>query len=278
MVEHRCGRCGYTTNKASTLRTHLQKTKVCQPLVKDVSRDVLLASLTRVDEGCSCQGCSKKLATYVSLQRHQSKCVAYLAQELKDVQSQLHNALQVVLPNSPLPTPNVIAAPNITTQNNTHNNHSTNNITININAHGNEDLSHLTPEFFKACVQNGAAGLVKFIDKVHFDAAHPENKNVRLLSKKQQLLYKYEDGNWVQCDRNFTLDKMIDKNKGRLQRFIMTNEPLFGSGDEDDDAMLLHGYHNNYEVLKIGTRHFYALRREVYALVLKDDISECPET
>jgi hypothetical protein len=66
---------------------------------------------------------------------------------------------------------------------------------------------------------------------------------------------------------------MIDKNKGRLQRFIMTNEPLF-SGDDDDDMMIIQGYHNNYEILKIGTQQFYALRREVYSLVLKSDDEE----
>ena len=286
MVEYECERCGYLTDHMSHIKQHLKKAKICRAILSNTSQEALMEKLNnkvKPEPDFSCCGCQTVLSNKFCLQRHHMTCAAYKqykhAEQLAQQVSQLQSQVQELQATAAVPTPTPAPAPTTTinnndhsTTNNTHNDHSTtNNINITINNLGNEDISHLTPEFYKACVQNGVAGLIKFIDKVHFDEEHPENKNVKHLSKKQQLLYKYEDGKWVECDRNFTLNTMIDKNKGRLQRFIMTNEPLLGCDDEQDHMMLIDGYHKNYEILKIGTQQFYALRREVFSLVLKND-------
>ena len=281
MPSYACGRCGYQTDRLSNLKIHLQCDKECPPVLLPTARSVLLDALPCRQKGLSipkCEGCHKVLADRHSLCRHRQTCdvLNSITKKCQLLERQLLESQQKVkdLEQQRGTASTSIHNDNSTTINNTNNIDNSTTINININSFGNEDLSYLTPEFLTSCVKNGADGLVRFIDKVHFDADHPENKNLRHLSKKQQLLVKYiGDGRWEKCDKNFTLDHLIDKNKSRLQKFMVKNEALLRNPDntELDNMQLIQRYHGNYVDLKLGQQQFYSLRRQVYALIQGSD-------
>ena len=58
-----------------------------------------------------------------------------------------------------------------------------NNITI--NNYGNENISHLSLEYFRKLIMAGPYGCIpKLVEKIHFDPEHPENQNIKLSNKK----------------------------------------------------------------------------------------------
>ena len=297
MPLYTCGRCGYETNKMSNLKQHLQIDKVCKPHVRDVSREELIDNLSvKASDNLVCEGCERVFANKFCLQRHVMICKEVeikrreeaLTKRLQEQQDAFKNEvleLRSQLEASTSAHPPPAAAGPTTSVNGDHNNiannianhvhndnsttnNNNNTINININTYGNEDHSYITPEFIAHCVKDGAAGIVKYIDKLHFDKDHPENKNVKNLSKKQQLLLKYDGaGNWVKCDKNFVIDQMISKHNFKLANFALNNKTFF----EEDNDHLLDRYLAPYVSLKPGNTNFYALRRQVYALILENE-------
>ena len=51
------------------------------------------------------------------------------------------------------------------------------------------------------------------IKKIHFNDKYPENKNIRMLNKKDNKLQIIENGKWIYVDKDETLDMLLgDKN------------------------------------------------------------------
>jgi hypothetical protein len=139
---------------------------------------------------------------------------------------------------------------NTTTNNNTtihnNNNGTINNNNINILAFGKEDLSSLTPEFMQECLwrcqdhsmlpDDNVHGITKLMEKIH---SVPENRNVRVLNKKEQLMeYKEDTGRWVPEKKSNVLNMVLNRGVHVIITYCDENpevedgEKLEGIGDE----------------------------------------------
>ena len=82
--------------------------------------------------------------------------------------------------------------------NNTQNNNSNNTInnTIHINNYGEENLEMLTDEFKERCITRPFYAIIDIIKKIHFNDDYPENKNMRIVNKRDNKIQVLTDGKW----------------------------------------------------------------------------------
>ena len=109
-----------------------------------------------------------------------------------------------------------------TINNNTQNNtisHNTINNTININNYGDENLEMLTDEFKKQCVVKPYYALIRIIEKIHFNDEYPENKNIRLINKRDNKIQILNDGKWNYRDKEEAIKYALDDSNEKLDKF-----------------------------------------------------------
>jgi len=150
--------------------------------------------------------------------------------------------------------------------NNTHivNNIQNQNIQINIASFGEEKTNHLSVEFLDKCLLGLNNGMKTLMKEIHFNPNVPENHNIRVLSKKQNLLEKYCDGEWHPCDKNNTLDEMI-KNGYKILYSHFLRQKI------DHDLELIEPTINDYFIkLRSKDNIYYELRRDLYIMILDD--------
>ena len=96
--------------------------------------------------------------------------------------------------------------------NNSNNSNNVNNISITINAHGNEDLSHLTEEDYKKIFKLCNSSVPAFIELKHFDKNHPENCNVFISNINSEYASVYNGNQWILKDKNKVIGDLYDDN------------------------------------------------------------------
>ena len=88
----------------------------------------------------------------------------------------------------------------------------TNNIQNNIiiNNYGEEDMSHITSKIMNELVKIPYGAIPKLIESVHFNDEKPENKNIILPNKKENILKIYHGDKWVYKNRSEAIKDLID--------------------------------------------------------------------
>lgn len=79
-----------------------------------------------------------------------------------------------------------------------------------INNYGNEDLSHITHQIKNELLKIPYGAIPKLIESVHFNDAKPENKNIVLPNKKENMLKVYDGNKWIYKNKNDTILDLID--------------------------------------------------------------------
>lgn len=271
--EYICPRCKYTTHLKANYRCHLQRKTTCAPTHNDTPVAQLLEDLDGVEVveyKFRCDRCHKGYASRQGLHKHKLSCnceasasppsnqVDQLTQMIKQMQEKLDT---LTSQNQP------ISHTNIQTQNNIQ--QQTNNITINLNNFGSETYDHITDAYSTQCVLNKRIGFVNFIKALHFNEEVPQNRTFRLKSKKQGLLEKYVNGHWTVCDKNQTLDHIIEHNKQYLYMHFINNKDS-DSSLHDNEEQLLQWFLNLTSPNATNNVHpeFYRVRKELYMLIL----------
>ena len=265
-----CKRCHHISSKTSNLITHLQREKPCLCLFSDEPREDIIKSLTKCEQ--SCEYCNK---TYVSKKRfenHMENCF----------RAKLAKMSEVVKASSTTPPPlsqstttttttttdshNVVVdnSHNNTTTNTTTNNTTTNNNnnSITINNFGSEDRSYVKNETMRICLEN--AQVMPLIMDVYFNKAHPENNTIRLKSEKLSRVIVHSDGQWIECDMNSSIDKMMEAENGVLTRFYWSSD--FYGNSEIDDKMKMTALENINQLYKMQLKYFEQ-RRQVHSIL-----------
>ena len=126
---------------------------------------------------------------------------------------------------------------------NSNNTNITNNIII--NNYGEEDLSYLSDDNLKEYIIDQSSGLLKCIQDIHFNPEHPENKNIRILNKKQPYLQVLKDNKWVFRIKKNELINIL-KN-----RYIYLEEHYNNLKDEltEEELKILDEYKKDYSYI-----------------------------
>ena len=290
-----CKRCGYQCDHKSVLLRHLEKKKICIPMIEDVSIEDCIASIQDPEpkpikcKFCSCQfnhrsnqyrhekNCKNKPSNYVHLMSPQElrKHVNQLTDELNHMQSQ-YNILTNTPTNYLNSTINTNNTNNITNNNVTNNTNNTNNtlqnvgnnnnITIVMNNFGNETYDHIDEEFIKHCILNSITGMRNLIEKIHFSNDAPKNKNIRLKSLKRNMVEVSNDQKWTVKDANEAMETMIKKGCRLMNGVYMNPESGLQELDEKEFEYQLHIELN--KILAKDQNLYYDLRRRILALLV----------
>jgi hypothetical protein len=111
----------------------------------------------------------------------------------------------------------------------THNNNCGNTQTNNVqlNNFGHEDLSMLTDNYMRKMVSLPYTAIPKMIKKIHFNDKYPENRNIRMLNKKDNKLQIRNNGEWKYVDKKDTIQLLIEDKNYHLDQFYEQNKETF---------------------------------------------------
>ena len=84
------------------------------------------------------------------------------------------------------------------------------NNTIILNNYGSEDLSHITDKVKTELLNIPYCAIPKMIEAIHFNDEKPENKNIMLPNKKENLVKIFEGNKWVYKSKNDTITDLVD--------------------------------------------------------------------
>jgi hypothetical protein len=279
MSEYICHRCGYTASQRINLRHHLNRKKICKPILGDNSIEeikkhynfeineipqnttllpqnttLLPQNTTLLPQNTTkenqCKYCNKILSRYDSLNRHLKICKKKKESE-RLVIKQEEEIQQMKLEIEELKTKSATTN-NITNTINTNNN--TNNI-INIKNLGDENINHLKNVDFAGMLKGIYNAVPKLIEKIHFDPNHPENQNIKYTNKKLPYLKVMKDNKWQLVNKKYELFDLIDnkcyllkekyykileKNKYNINEFQKNKiEEFMDKYNEDDKRVML---------------------------------------
>lgn len=210
-----CNRCGYETPRKHNLTAHLQRRIPCDPLVKDVDVKIQLNELTKKEKPFSCSYCKECFSSLSSKYRHQSRCDHKQTNTLQEqTQTRNYDTLPQTINNIQI----------------------NQNININIKSFGCENLSYVEAnrELLSQCFLN--RDLKSLIENIHCDRQHPENHNVRIKSRKDELMETYIDGKWIVSDCEETLTDLIQKGYRIINLYSHSNKrDLISECDDEEE-------------------------------------------
>ena len=247
-----CDRCGINFTRLTSLRIHLKKKKTCEPILKNIP--VLeLINKYKVRKGCyKCENCGKEYKSAVGKCKHKKKClvnpviiekktISKLETELdkevskrKELEKQVE---QLILEKTQLQEAHARVI------NNDHSN--TNNITtigrdqniIIVNNFGEENIEYLLKDenFIKKCIESPINSIHKYLDNVHFNKEHPENRNIKMTNLLGPYMDYIKEGKWNKIEKNILIPKIIDKSIDVVDEIAYKD--LDADTDEEEDAL-----------------------------------------
>jgi ABC-type antimicrobial peptide transport system permease subunit len=140
----------------------------------------------------------------------------YMEQQMKEEIEKLREEnKQLVIQSQNLNKNNVT---NINSNNSNNSNNININTTINIVAHGKEDIdSILTNEDFKRIINRGMNSVPELIRRIHFDEKVPENHNVYISNLRDSYVLMYDGNTWRLKNRDEALQRLYDDKSGILE-------------------------------------------------------------
>ena len=251
-----CKRCGYVGKQKQSLVRHLQRKHICDPLFANDPPEDLVRSLgTHTNCIHVCNHCKKQYSSRSNMNAHIKICKKN--PDNNEVQTLLMGkikALEEKLTTLPQFTINKMSQHN--------------NIQIfNVQSFGKESMDHIKTDFLTKCVLNQGDGVRDLISKIHFDPECPENKNIRIKSKKQNL-FEIFDKEWVQCDKNNTLDEMIRNGYKILFAHFLNNKETINDLKEREDSIATWFI----DLCSKQGNEYYRLRRDLYVMILNNTV------
>jgi len=156
---------------------------------------------TPTSKGYQCEGCKKMYKTRSGLSRHKNNCEIEIDTNL-----------------IPIPIPIQGTTQNIVINNN-----------IQIRNYGEENPKWLSPNILYSVMKNIKKAIPQLMEKKHFNDEFPENKNLRINTKRDmdRMLQVFENGRWRVKDSKQTFYRVI------VDIYDILSEAL--TDDEDDE-------------------------------------------
>jgi len=191
MVNYKCPRCNYETDRRSSIKNHINKKKICKLVRFDIIpinyHDVILKE----------DNSEFLLFTEIT----------YLKKKIQDLE-EIRN------------TDNKKDSTEIHGNNNITNS----NITININAFNESYTGHLTDGDYKQCIGRVINSVPQLIKRIHFDPEHPENHNICISNLKNNMAMCYDGFKWNMCKQDQLIDDLIEINETALSDWLESGE------------------------------------------------------
>ena len=184
----------------------------------------------RVASGSSmiqCKDC-KKTFTYASgLSKHKRVC-KYETKETSTSLEQENSILKEERDSLKEELKQLKAEKSVTnnhTNNNTNNIETqNNNITINLNAHGCENLDYLSQTDLIDSIHHVFKSIPNLVAKIYFNPEHPENHNIKITDRRSPYISVYtNDNKWKLANKRDTVENMIDNS------FLMLDDTFEGN-------------------------------------------------
>jgi len=245
MVEYLCHRCGYVASQRINLKHHLNRKKMCRPILGDISIEDIKKhynleikklnpnepkmkkfepkmnpnepKMTPINYNeYECIYCNKCYSTNSHMRRHEKTCKVKKDNEKKDNEiKELKEMVEKLLVNS---DGNTIT--NNNTNNNSNNNTNSNNTihnTININNYGEEDTKYITSDYILNLLKfKPAKAIPELIKHTHFNDEYPENQNIKITNKKGPHIKIMKNNKWELQNREETITDLIDRQQVHL--------------------------------------------------------------
>jgi hypothetical protein len=249
MVNYNCDICDYITKRQYNYNKHLKtkkhlnndknyeednEKKLLQNLIIPQNTTFSPQNTTQITdhtnkEYIKCEYCNKDYSRVDSLNRHITK-YCKKKKEL-DKEKNENKELQEIIKSQSTKISKIEKKleKNGKHINNTQNNnsHNTINNTIHINNYGEENLEMLTDEFKEKCVSRPFYAILEIIKKIHFNDDYPENKNMRLVNKRDNKIQVLDDGKWKYRYKDEAVKYAFDDSNERLEQFYVEKSHKF---------------------------------------------------
>ena len=121
---------------------------------------------------------------------------------------------------------NKVGTTNITHNTNTNcGNTQTNNVQL--NNFGQENLAMLTEKYMNKMISFPYSAIPKMIKNIHFNDKYPENRNIRMLNKKDNKLQIRNNGEWQYVNKRDTIQLLIEDKNYQLDKYFEENRNKF---------------------------------------------------
>ena len=136
-----------------------------------------------------------------------------------------------------------------------------------LNNFGKEDLSHITDALKDELLKIPYCAIPKMIEAIHFNDEKPENKNILLPNKKENLVKVYEDNKWVYKNKSETISDLVDSkyniiddhyddldSKNEVSPFVKTTFTKFRKVYDEGDAEMVEKLKKECELVLLNNR------------------------
>ena len=248
MIEYLCHRCGYNTHKKSNLIQHLNRKKICKPILGDISIEEIkkhynfeineipqnvtqmLPNVTPMLPKCypnvtpMLPNVTQMLPKNEKIEKKNECAFCFKlfatrhskSRHLKICKKKKESETLVIKQEEEIQQMKLEIQElktKSTTTNNSNNNNTNNTNTINnihINNYGEENLKHLRSKDFRDIICSMYNAVPQLIEKIHFDPEHPENQNIKYTNKKFPYLKIMKDNKWQLVNKKNELFDLID--------------------------------------------------------------------
>ena len=252
MVNYNCSICNFSSKRKPDYNRHLktkkhlnnkknyeednykkqgQNLKIPHFLLKIPHNPSQISDHTN-KELYKCEYCIKEFSRIDNLNRHIEK-YCKKKRELDKIENENENSKIIEKQNKIIDLQskqiNKLLEKKAKQINNTQNNNNSTNIinNIHINNYGEENLEMLTDEFKERCITRPFYAIIDIIKKIHFNDDYPENKNMRIVNKRDNKIQVLTDGKWKYRYKDEAVKYAFDDSNERLEQFYLEKSHKF---------------------------------------------------
>jgi hypothetical protein len=271
MVNYKCLRCNYITDRKSNFINHLSRKKLCIPTIKNISVNKILIHYNiqsdniqcankqsenkqvKVSEILICDGCNKTFKRKTNFERHKiscSKCTDInndkYTNSIEKQNDLLINKVEEMLNKMSIMEEELRI---IKEQPNINNNFNKIEANIQINNFGNENFDYINDKVFKNLLSTPLSAIPKLIELKYFNPYHPENHNIKITNIHDKFAKIYKDNKWLISHKKDIIQDLVDNGYADFEEFRDLNEEEFTFKIKEKYKKLENYYLNNPETL-----------------------------
>ena len=210
-----------------------------------------------------CKYCDKSFSKKWNLNRHISCCKKNLEKIEKQNLIQENEKLKLLVQDLEHDNKTLVTNIQINNSEYSYNQINSNNSII-INNYGKEDLSYLTHDEMTNYVKNLPPGVLKFIEKIHFNPKHPENTNLRITNKKDSLIQIRKKNKWIFENKSDVIRNLLSDKYQLLEAHLAE---LDKTEISLKDNRVIDRFRNNYEE---NVKYMKNLLKRIELLILNN--------